>query len=283
MAEKMRTPSFDGTPEKLQGYKEDVLQHLMAVEMHKRYLVGPRLVQELTGTAKVLVRSKTLQDPQWLSHARGAYELLTFLEDALERPSLIDANNHVTAFFYNVERKKGESMTGWIARHSEKLWEASRAMQRVQREHGQGKKSSKLSSEAPRQWKEWESTSQRTSRSGPFREDGRIDEDDSSVAEENEWHGYTWSWAGSGGNWSWKTPEFEPPTPWDYSEEPFIPEFLAGFLLLHRSGLDPAEKSNVLTAIKGEFTIQAVAKALREQWSDSDLAKRDKYKAGSAL
>ena len=45
----------------------------------------------------------------------------------------------------------------------------------------------------------------------------------------------------------------------------------------------PAEKSNVLTAIKGESTTQAVVKALREQWSDSDLAKRDKYKAGSAL
>ena len=51
MVEKMKAPSVDGTPEKLQGYKEDALQHLMAVEMRKRYLVGPRLVQELTGTA----------------------------------------------------------------------------------------------------------------------------------------------------------------------------------------------------------------------------------------
>ena len=262
MAEKMRAHSFDETPEKLQGYKEDVLQHLMAVEMHKRYLVGPRLVQELTGTAKVLVRPKTLQDPQWLSHVRGAYEpeLLTFLEDALERPSLIDANNHVTAFFYNVERKKEESMTGWIARHSKKLWEASRAMQRVQREPGQNK--------AARQWKDWESASQRTSRSGPFRDDGRIEEDDSSAAD--EWYGHTRSWSGSG---------VEPPSTWDYTAEPFIPEFLTGFL----SGMDPAEKWNVLTAIKGEFTTQAMAKALGEQWGGSDLAKRDKQKAGSAL
>ena len=85
-------PSFDGTPEKLQTYREDVLQYLMAVEMHKRYLVGPRLVQELSGIAKVLVRTKTLKDPQWLSHARGAYELLRFLEENLERPGLQDAN-----------------------------------------------------------------------------------------------------------------------------------------------------------------------------------------------
>ena len=40
------------------------------------------------------------------------------------------------AFFYQLERKKGETMTEWIARHSERLWEASRALQRVQREHG---------------------------------------------------------------------------------------------------------------------------------------------------
>ena len=105
MSEKWKIPSYDGSPEMLQAYREEVLQYMMAVEVHKRYLVGPRLVQELTGVARTLVRTKTLKDPQWLSHARGAYELLRFLEDELERPSLLDANKHVTAFFYNMERK----------------------------------------------------------------------------------------------------------------------------------------------------------------------------------
>ena len=53
-------------------------------------------------------------------------------------------------------------------------------------------------------------------------------------------------------------------------------------MLLHRSGLEPNEKSNILAAIKGEFSTAAVSKALREQWSDSDLAKRDKQKGQSA-
>ena len=47
------------------------------------------------------------------------------------------------------------------------------------------------------------------------------------------------------------------------SEEIFIAEFLAGFLLLHRSGLDPSEKSNILGSIKGQFNTNTAGKALR--------------------
>ena len=76
---------------------------------------------------------------------------------------------------------------------------------------------------------------------------------------------------------------YDPPAEWDASDEIFIPEFLAGFLLLHRSGLDVNEKDNVLAAIRGEFSTRSVGRALREQWSDYDLAKRDKLKCGTAL
>ena len=62
----------------------------------------------------------------------------------------------------------------------------------------------------------------------------------------------------------------------------FIPEFLAGFLLLHRAGLDPQEKANILAAIRGEFSTASVGRALREQWSDEDLMRRDKSKMGAA-
>ena len=69
----IEVPSYDGAPEGLAAYKEAVLQYLMATETHKRYLVGPRLVQRLTGVAKALIRTQTLRDPQWLAHPRGAY------------------------------------------------------------------------------------------------------------------------------------------------------------------------------------------------------------------
>ena len=94
-------------------------------------------------------------------------------------------------------------------------------------------------------------------------------------------HGnYGWSdW----GYQSWHSKEYEPPESWDTSSEVFLPEFLVGFLLLHRSGLDTHERANVLAAIRGEFSPQTVAKALREQWSDDDLNKRDRAKFGAAM
>ena len=280
-------PSFDGSPEGLPSYREAVLQYLMATESHKRYLVGPRLVQKLSGIAKVLVRSQTLKDPQWLANPRGAYTLLGFLEDTLERPSLIEANKHVMSFFYQLERKRGETMTEWVARHTDKLWEASRSLQRVQREYGQ------LETKGGKEWKDYKSVSSRTSErnymshGGPFRDDGLLDEEDDETNEDSEhqawdWNKSSWSWSESWGAWSWKSPEYEPPATWSFDDKPFIPEFLAGFLLLHRSGLEPSERSNILASIKGEFTTQAVARALREQWSDSDVVKRDKAKASAA-
>ena len=106
--------------------------------------------------------------------------------------------------------------------------------------------------------------------------------------EEGLWHHAAWagSWESSQDRWaesSWHSAEYEPPATWDSSEDIFIPEFLAGFLLLHRSRLEPNEKSNILATIKGEFSTTTVGKALREQWSDSDLAKRDKQKQSACF
>ena len=53
-------------------------------------------------------------------------------------------------------------------------------------------------------------------------------------------------------------------------------------MLLHRAGLDTAERANILAAIRGQFGTLTVAKALRKQWSDEDLARRDKAKASVA-
>ena len=53
--------------------------------------------------------------------------------------------------------------------------------------------------------------------------------------------------------------------------------------MLHRSGLDSHEKNNVLAAIRGGFDTTTVARALREQWPDDELAKRDRSRAASAM
>ena len=60
--------------------------------------------------------------------------------------------------------------------------------------------------------------------------------------------------------------------------EDFLPDYLTAFLLLQRSGLDGGERANILAAIHGRFTVDAVGRALKEQWNDEDLARRDKSK-----
>ena len=137
-------------------------------------------------------------------------------------------------------------------------------------------------------WSDWgrssESSQRGTSNQGPFREDGRLDEDDDEDADGQDnvqhWEQRDWDWNGSQdwwGNQSWRSSYYEPPNSWDTSNEIFIPEFLAGFLLLHRSGLEPNQKSGIL----GGTT--SVARALREQWSDADLAKIDRQKASAMM
>lgn len=290
-------PQYDGTPELLPLYREECLQYLMTFEHKKRYLAAPRLVKELHGVAKTAVRGMTNRDPQWVAHPRGVYQLLDHLESVVSRPSLVEASRFVMKFFYQMSRKSGESMTSWVGRHSEALWEASQSLRKVQKEYGPSVARQVYYPQGFQ--RSSDSSSQTGSRSGervnadpgPFTDDGRLQQED----DENEPHDYdywrreSWDWTGwygHGSSWtscSWRDDAYEPPTEWDTSSEIFIPEFLAGFLLLHRSRLDVNERANVLAAIKGEFSISAVEKALREQWADQDLARRDKLKQNSAL
>ncbi|CAK9111517.1 unnamed protein product [Durusdinium trenchii] len=119
-------------------FKEEALAYLFTLETQKRYLGGPRLAQGLTGVARTVIRKKLAVDPPWLAHPRGAYDLIEHLEQSLGQPTLIQAAQHIQKFFYQLKRKRNETMTQWTSRHSEALWDASRALQRVNSEHGSG-------------------------------------------------------------------------------------------------------------------------------------------------
>ena len=58
----------------------------------------------------------------------------------------------------------------------------------------------------------------------------------------------------------------------------FLPDYLVGFLLLRRSGLDAHERANILAAIRGEFSVASVEKVLKEQWAEDDLQGRVRIK-----
>ena len=292
-------PSFDGSPEKLTRFREEALQYMFTLEHHKRYLAGPRLAAQLTGTARTVVRRKLAQDPQWLAHPRGAYVLVDFLEQAIEKPSLVLASQHIQKFFYGMRRRKGETMVAWTNRHGEALWEASRALQRVQKDSKDADGSSKGESYTGRARRNsfdpqpWSQTRNEMYRSGGplFDDNGRLREDDDEDAhdageESRPWRddegASQWSWRQSDWrdwNWdSWKSEEYMPPPSWETEVKDFLPDYLVGFLLLHRSGLDAHERANILAAIRGEFSVASVEKALKEQWTEDDLQRRDRIK-----
>lgn len=292
-------PIYDGSPELLPLFREEALQYLMTYEHKKRYLVGPRLAKELQGTAKLAIRNMVTRDPQWLSHPRGVYTLLQHLEDVIAKPSLPEASRFVMKFFYNFQRRRCESMTSWIARHAEALWEASQALRKVEKEFGGKNNSPGQNTQRRMSWSSTVGTGEtygqqrRRQNTDLFDDHGRLaeGEDEEDEAERHS-HNEDWGWYDGWETWSrntgwsghsWKTPEYEPPASWDISSDIFIPEFLAGFLLLHRANLDTNERSQVMAAIRGEFSTASVGKALRELWSDEDLARRDRAKMSSAL
>jgi hypothetical protein len=72
---------------------------------------------------------------------------------------------------------KGETMTRWVTRHAEALWEASQALRKVQREYGGENQKAKDA---------WEYDYYQTpseANSGPFRDDGKLDEEDDEASE----------------------------------------------------------------------------------------------------
>ena len=186
-------PIYDGTPELLPFFREEAIQYMFTFEAHKRYLAGPRLAKELTGVARTIVRKKNLQDPQWLAQPRGVYALLDHLEAALDRPSLVQASQLINKFFFHLKRRRQETMTQWINRHSEALWEASRALKRVQKEHqGPGRQDydkrrpSQATGTEPEEETEVGSRSMRSR--GVFDDYGRLAEDEDVADSESQWN-----------------------------------------------------------------------------------------------
>lgn len=277
MGEHQKAPSFDGSPEKLATYRDEALAYTFTLEIHKRYLAGPRLAQNLSGVARTVIRRKLSSDPQWLAHPRGAYTLIEYLEQAIEQPTLVQAAHQIQRFFYQVKRKKNETMTEWVNRHSESVWEASRALKKVEDEYV-GSSSRALTSsnssagENSRRpwgsydWRGWETTGGSSERQ-PFDDNGRLQEDEE---EEEERASAAWDyhegdargWGSSGwshGGWtSWHSSEYQPPSSWQTNVPDFLPDYLVGFLLLQRSGLDAHERANVSAAIRGVFSVRSV-------------------------
>ena len=88
-----------------------------SIAYHKRALCGPRLISELTGTARKFIVGKR---PDWCSFSGGVQRLLEHLRQSLGKPRIPELSEALTKYFRQSRRKRGESMNDYIVRKSER-------------------------------------------------------------------------------------------------------------------------------------------------------------------
>ena len=293
-------PSWDGTPSSFQAFVEAAELYEQSTPYHKRYLCGPKLQAELSGSAR---RHVVGQRADWLSHNGGVDTLLQHLRQCLGRPQLPELTELLTQYFKGSRRHQNESMGSYISRKCELYIRAQQAMRRVQPHHG---KSGSAGGGAPMSWTApWSGsgwTSRRSSMdsqaSGP--EEGPETASqaaaptaaaaaaDDSEAERPRW---TWDREDQWRSWDWNwTTSWQGQSSWSYSTggtyetrassllPELVPEFVQAWYLLQDAGLEQNEKNLVLTAIKGEMDLQKMAQELRTQFPEVELRRRDQQR-----
>ena len=301
-------PIFDGSPEQYVSYKRAALVYAETVEWKKKMLVGPRLQAALEGSARMSVEH---MPPGWVSHEKGAKQLLEYLKLQVRAPTLAEAGRTMSRFFYGIKRRRGEGMAAWIVRHDEALLEAKRTLAEAIHEYGPSSVP-----EPPRhgsQGSGWLRNTRPASETGGSRrgsptiqedaQPGATPEDEGAPSEEvntpeadEEWYDEWWqswpwyssSWESSSGynesGYSWQQKETLSQKTWDVSEaasaqaERFLPDFVIAWLLLQRSGLDSTERSVIVANLKNQFRTDRVKEALKLTWPDEELRRRDSQK-----
>ena len=85
-------PCWDGDATSFQEYEELSLAWEQSVPVQKRYLCGPRLANELTGTARRFIIGKR---PGWISFTAGVEVLMEHLRKNLGLPQLPDMSSYL--------------------------------------------------------------------------------------------------------------------------------------------------------------------------------------------
>lgn len=122
-------PQWDGDSNLFQQYEEEALQWEQSIATHKRYLCAPRLIGELSGSAKKHVMGKR---PDWVSFEGGVTYLLRHLRECLGKPTIPELTEFLNRFFRQSRRKRFETMNQYITRKLEIYNRARQALARVQ-------------------------------------------------------------------------------------------------------------------------------------------------------
>ena len=289
-------PQWSGDASLFQAYEEEALQWEQGIVYQKRYLCGPRLISELSGTAKKFVVGKR---PDWVSFNGGVQRLMTHLRESLGRPQIPELSDLLTKFFRQSRRRRFETMNDYIVRKVELYARARQAMGRVMPHYGsqgpwQGAGSwhgrngwsgwtdrswSGWNGDRQQSWRQWQpaGTNPTPSARGDGEEVEAYQECEEGEEEDQWWQP---SVGGSAYHGSWEGREEEE---WTSTSPELLPEFLQGWYLLNDSGLDSHERNLVQTEVQGDFTLAKVAQALRAQWPDEELKKRDQASRPAAF
>lgn len=286
-------PCWDGSSSTFQEYSEVAEHWEQTIPYHKRYLCGPKLLNELSGTAKRFVMSKR---PGWVSHAGGVQTLLNHLRQHLGLPQLAEMSDFLAKYFKQSRRKKSESMNEYITRKAELYGRAESTLSRAQEHYQPGtsrgtSRGASSTSERPRfDAIQEEADSEVLNPDGaPSNGEGAEDPGETEDARsQTSWTGWQdWNYRRWGDDdwdyWSWsKSHEHVGSSTWSTPTVQLLPEFVQGWLLLQDAGLEVNERNMILAAIKGDFRLERVAQELRNQWNDEDLRRRDQHGKGTA-
>ena len=298
-------PQWDGSAATFQEYSEVAEHWEQTIPHHKRYLCGPKLLNELSGTARRFVLSKR---PQWVSHDGGVQTLLTHLRRHLGLPQLSEMSDFMAKYFKQSRRKRNETMNEYVTRKAELYSRAEQTLRRAQGRYGQTKNSKTSDAQGTLSWWGRDDEPHHTSEAGREapqdhdspeqpQEDPEEDEADDPGQESHQesgsqgWDEWQWDdpwrqWARSsyGQSNSWHT--------WSYTaasttassntEITLLPDFVQGWFLLQDAGLDTSEKNMIMAALKGNFTLVRVAQELRNQWPDEELRRHDQGSRNTA-
>ena len=288
-------PVWDGDASTYQEYEETVQFWEQSIAVHKRYLCGPRLISELTGTAKRFTVGK---HPEWLSFNGGVTKLLTYLRANLGLPQMPELTDHLSRYFRQSRRRKGETMNEYVTRKSELYARARQGLHRVMAHYG------KPSTRSSTRWASGSTTNQGRSDFDPWaryehnqsqaashvsedfheardplapgvaedEEDEQASQAEATESGRDRWHQDDW-W-NHGGWWSSRwTPSED--ADWKMEAPELLPDYVQGWYLLFDSGLGTSERNMIVAALKGDFTMSRVAQELRSQWTDEDLRRHD--------
>ena len=303
-------PGWNGDPSSWLEYRRAALWYVEATKWENRYLCGPRLATELSGSARASIANKK---PQWLSHEQGVHRLLKHLQVTISEPVLPEVGNALRAYFRQLKRKRGESMTAFCVRHREEYEKVCKALSRMLHERPLPPRQPHDSSSRRASW--FRAASRGLGTSGPSIDSrpgqaattgadpvlrGSLDSSEqartplapgSDAQDEDPWsqwyrqqpeaehewseHGGShWSW---GGNWYDSRWQADHPSDGEDDEAmcDILPDVIQGWLLLEKAGLDSLEKSIIQSDIRSHFTLQGVENSLRAHWTDEQVRHRD--------